>query len=678
MKRVLGKSFAKGMAIVLCASMMSGIVGCGNTQEASSVQDASIAQASEELQVVADETAEKDNVQDFVRINDNGKPISDFDEFVNGEWKKQKEQENNGSSTIWWDEQYQVKEKVRDILDNTDISGMNEEDGLYKAISIYRHILDTTDSEQRIASAKKHLKPIEEIKSLEDIYQLYQSEEYMMFSTAFHFKMIPDYGGYHIACFKPDSQMSLITLLQGLNSGAETVPSADVSRQELLSMMEKLGYSEARTAEMLENAAKVGQMIDDYWNQQVNNTAAYFEQADLEKENVAVPVLEILEDLNFVGKYKQFMAKENVCELLNKLYCEENVDIIRDHFLLGTISKLMSIYGGDMIQAAYGTEYTEVAYIIATTYAQDVLNEEYNRRYLGDFNEQQALEIVEDIKNGYRDIISESEWLSVHGKELAKHKILTMRVSLGKNEIANDLSDVTLTGDIVDDFISLLISKERFDRSQIKKEDDKRQIFNANLFEVNARFIYEYNAIYVTGGLLENPYCSKDAAYEEMLGYFGATVAHEYGHSYDPKGINYDWHGWWENWMKEDEANTYFADQQKIADFFNGMEALYGRKIDGEVIKNETYADLMAMECCLKILEKRENPDYDLFFRTYARKNACYIMEQDADYIMSDEHLPGKQRVNYVLGQFDKFYEIYEIDETSPFYVPEEKRLSAF
>ena len=86
----------------------------------------------------------------------------------------------------------------------------------------------------------------------------------------------------------------------------------------------------------------------------------------------------------------------------------------------------------------------------------------------------------------------------------------------------------------------------------------------------------------------------------------------------------------------------------------------------------------MAVRCCLKILEQKENPDYDLFFRTYVRINAHYITEQGIDSAVADGHLIGKERVNHILGQFDKFYEVYDIDENSPYYVPEDKRLSVF
>ena len=76
-------------------------------------------------------------------------------------------------------------------------------------------------------------------------------------------------------------------------------------------------------------------------------------------------------------------------------------------------------------------------------------------------------------------------------------------------------------------------------------------------------------------------------------------------------------------------------------------------------------------------MEKQENPDYDLFFKSAAKFHAHYYTEDGLKNSLNDTHLPAKERINYVLGQFDKFYEIYDIDETSPYYVPESERLQA-
>ncbi|MBE5842730.1 MAG: M13 family metallopeptidase [Butyrivibrio sp.] len=664
MKRKLNKNFARGMAFLLSTSMIGGVVGCGDAKTETKIETET------EKETVA--TVENSSTDEIV---DNNTYITDFDEYVNGEWKKQKEQENNGSAAFWWDEQKQSDERLWDILDNTDLNGISEEEGLFKAVSIYRNILDTQDYDQRMDSIKEHLAPIENVATLDDIYNLFQNEEYLLYSGAFNFVITADDNGYNATIFSPESMMSSIEFQKGLITGDA---GDEKAREDFSALMEKLGYSDDRTAQMLDNAAIVGQMIDGYWNKTVSYNTVYFDSKTLNEENVSMPVIELLSATKSLGRNKDFIAKENFSELINALYQEDNVQVLRDHMLIGAISKLLPVCGSNYIKSAYGTEYKDVAYSSITKYAPDVINEAYNEKYLDNFDEQRAMEMVEDIKDGYREIISEAEWLGTHGKELANHKILTMRVSLGKNEAQNDLSDVELTGDIVDDYISLLVSYGRFARSQVGLEDDKRQIFYANPFEVNARFIYKLNALYATSGLLSSPYCSKDASYEEMLAYYGMIIAHEYGHSYDPQGINYDWRGWWETWMQEDEEAAYLEKQQKIADFFNGMEVEYGRKIDGELIKNEAYADIMAMQCCLKILEKRENPDYDLFFRTYAMKNAYYITEQDIDNAMADDHLISTERINHILGQFDKFYETYNIDENSPYYVPKEQRLTAF
>lgn len=143
--------------------------------------------------IPVDADAEKSVIEE---IDDKDQAIFDFDEFVNGEWKKQK-QTGNESAAATWDEMYQSEERLKDILDNTDLNELSEENGLYKAVSIYRHIQDTADYSQRIESAKEHLRQIEDINSLEDIYQLYNSEEYMLYSEEFQFVVAPDYIGFN-------------------------------------------------------------------------------------------------------------------------------------------------------------------------------------------------------------------------------------------------------------------------------------------------------------------------------------------------------------------------------------------------------------------------------------------------------------------------------------------------
>ena len=234
-----------------------------------------------------------------------------------------------------------------------------------------------------------------------------------------------------------------------------------------------------------------------------------------------------------------------------------------------------------------------------------------------------------------------------------------------------------MTENVVENYISLLISRQNHFRKQTKVEDDKRVLFDINPFEVNAIYVPKYTLLYVTSPMLCDPKCSKDASYEERVAYLGQLIAHELSHTYDTHSIGYDYHGYYEPWMTEDEEAAYLDKMEKVSDFFDGKETDYGLKIDGKLVSDEAFADIMATKCCLKLLEQKENPDYDLYFKTLAKWNACYYTEDGLKDALLDTHLPAKERINYVLGQFDKFYEIYDIDESSPYYVPESERMQA-
>ena len=84
------------------------------------------------------------------------------------------------------------------------------------------------------------------------------------------------------------------------------------------------------------------------------------------------------------------------------------------------------------------------------------------------------------------------------------------------------------------------------------------------------------------------------------------------------------------------------------------------------------------METCMRVLGEMENPDYDKFFRRYARIWATYYTEANFYDSLNEEHLTCKPRINFILGQFDEFYNTYNIDETSPYYYSESDRLSVF
>ncbi len=175
-----------------------------------------------------------------------------------------------------------------------------------------------------------------------------------------------------------------------------------------------------------------------------------------------------------------------------------------------------------------------------------------------------------------------------------------------------------------------------------------------------------------------DPMFTETGSYEEKLAYFGFFVAHEIAHSSDSYGVDWDSEGTRNLIFGDESYEDYNNMLNAIIDYFDGMDTYYGRKYTGATVYNEAYADLCAMRVCLNILSEKEDADYDLFFRTYAKSMRGYYAESDMDRLLSDTHLMSKERINFILGQFDEFYETYDIDESSPYYVPENERLRIF
>lgn len=646
------------------------------SHEAAEVADESV--SNESASDASSDSAGKDAADnsDAISIAGKGETISDFDEYINGEWKKEQEAKNIGSVYRWDDEAQVMNERMSTILSDTDISALSPDDGLYKLATIYQELIDTSDHDERIETIKEHLAPIEQIKSLDDIYALYGDEEYSLYNNILKFKVVSDYNGYNSLVYSPNS------FLEGFNYYYNLLANPSDEQQEghdeLLAYFESLGYSEDRTLLMLENSIKLAELVDTYRAGGDEEDLFYITSADLDEGGVTVPVMDILVNLKAFGKKRRFTGRAVFCDFVNEVYQPENIELIRDSYLCTAILKLADVGADKLMRPLYEMEYPQLMEALLKDNAPDVLNLEYQKRYVDKVIVDEAYQMTDDIKNAMREVIAEADWLTPHGKELAKHKLLTMHASFGVNCVYNDFEDLELTDNIVENFIGMMVSNERFYRKQTIKEDENRELFGADIYEINGRYFAENNSFYVTNGLMGQERITADDAYEVKLALLGNIIAHEIAHSYDPKGIEFDYHAYYEPWMTDEERASYQDNYQKITEFFDGMQIEFGKEIDSQLITNETFADLLGIKCCLKLLEQQENPDYDLFFRTYAMENACYYDEEAAEKAVQDDHLPYKQRINYVLGQFDKFYEVYDIDENSPFFVPQEKRLNVF
>ena len=99
--------------------------------------------------------------------------------------------------------------------------------------------------------------------------------------------------------------------------------------------------------------------------------------------------------------------------------------------------------------------------------------------------------------------------------------------------------------------------------------------------------------------------------------------------------------------------------------------------MNGEQTLGENIADIGGMACALEALGKTENPDYDAFFRAYARGwLKCTTRERAGSLAEIDEHSSSNLRVNRVLSNFQEFYDTYNINEGDGMFAAPTERIT--
>ena len=309
----------------------------------------------------------------------------------------------------------------------------------------------------------------------------------------------------------------------------------------------------------------------------------------------------------------------------------------------------------------------------------DELQKRYEEKYFTSEDKKKVLDLVEDIKKYYKEIIQKTDWLSSSSKKEAIKKLDQMKVNIGYDE--NNKNDEQLTKitpkSAGGTFMSYTIDSARNDydhyAEEFKKENAKLTL---DTLEINAFYNPNENSINFLAGfklLYEN-----EADYYRLMGYFGFVIGHEISHAFDNIGSKYDENGKLRDWWTTEDRDNYKKLTKKIEDYYSNFEYM-GFKVDGERTLGENIADLASMKAMVSIAESKgaTKDDFKKLFEAYADLWACKMNKETAESLsLSDEHAPDKVRVNAVLSSIDKFYEVYDIKENDKMYVAKENRVS--
>jgi putative endopeptidase len=192
---------------------------------------------------------------------------------------------------------------------------------------------------------------------------------------------------------------------------------------------------------------------------------------------------------------------------------------------------------------------------------------------------------------------------------------------------------------------------------------------------VNAYYSPNSNEIVFPAAILQEPFFYEDNIIKSFGG-IGAVIGHEIIHGFDNKGRLFDENGNLNNWWQSNDNEKYCKLVNKLVDQYNSYK-IHGEFINGKLTLGENIADLGGVNFALKGLELYKDlniEDYKMFFNNYAFIWAISIRKEKVLHnLLSDPHSPNIFRVNGILKNIDKFYEIYKIESGDMYLKPEDR-----
>lgn len=319
---------------------------------------------------------------------------------------------------------------------------------------------------------------------------------------------------------------------------------------------------------------------------------------------------------------------------------------------------------------------------------------------------QQMIEDVEgkceEMRSVFSRRIANLEWMSGTAKNRAIEKLDLMNVNVGypKNWVMEAMVDFSSCQTLVEAARMARKANVALMFSFLGK-DIKTHSFNAllhafrssfDLRTVNAFYMSVLNSINILPAFMMPPlYATEDhdAVKYATLYVFG----HEITHGFDSMGANFDGLGNYRNWWTVQDRMDFEERYQQLIECYDRLEMLpwdrdyAGKYCPGEQTLTENIADLGGFELARQaFIEKCQREGYygeeldkqeRKFYQAYANIWRAKYLNTFVDYCMftaKDTHAMERERINGVVMNTDRWYELYNVQWGDNLYLRPEKR----
>lgn len=314
----------------------------------------------------------------------------------------------------------------------------------------------------------------------------------------------------------------------------------------------------------------------------------------------------------------------------------------------------------------------------------EALGQLFVEEYFPEKAKKRYVDLVENIRDAYRDRINALTWMSDSTKQKAVDKLKKITKKVGYPDKWKDFSALRI------DRGPYVLNMQRADQwwytymiTKLGKPVDRTE-WGMNPQEWNAYYNPSNNEIVLPAGIFMVPGVKDEELDDAFIyGYVGAsTVGHEMTHGFDDQGRQYDEKGNLRDWWTARDGKQFSQRARKIIQQFNEFTPVDTLHINGDATQGENIADLGGVLLGLDAFKKTDSykegkligglTPLQRYFLGYAYS---WMFQQRkevlANQLMTDVHSPAKERVNGPLVNIPEFYEAFHITKSDKMYRPD-------
>jgi predicted metalloendopeptidase len=329
--------------------------------------------------------------------------------------------------------------------------------------------------------------------------------------------------------------------------------------------------------------------------------------------------------------------------------------------------------------------------VSAALYMSVPFNTFLTNKYVAMYENNQALQYVkilcDDLKIVFKRILERNTWLQPSTKRYALKKINHFQFVYGKPEGLRADPDLNYGSLLYDNMQKInawrhksfieLEGKHTIDIPMMDWNHYPVKMAGTQAYIVNASYTPAKNSIYINLGYIQKPFVDLDErGIEYNLAHIGNTIAHELSHGFDDTGSKYGYDGNLYDWWTPADKKKYKEIQKDVIQQYEEFAARDKIKYDAAIGIGESLADISALAICDEYLKdfQEKNEDltpirslsYEAFYTYFAFQQRQKVGKKALiAQLKTNPHPLDKYRCNVPLTRSMIFRALYDVKKSN-------------